>query len=124
MLIGVGASLAGNGLLAGCAYLLGNHLFEWHVDKVSVEWQATLLFASFYAALGIALAAVAALLLSGASRHISAAITFLLVVVGWIFACVLTSRMNAGYLWLFVGVPAFAGYFLVRGVQHRRARAA
>ena len=122
--VGLVAGLLGNTLLVGASLLLGNHLFAWSPTKVSVEWQTTLRFAAMYALVGTVPAIVAAMLLRSVARVVTVAMTAVALVGGWVFLCLLVARMNAGYLWVIVGVPVFSIYFIVRGAQHIRARAA
>ena len=125
VITGILASAFGNAFLAGAAYTLGNHLFEWHPDKVAVEWQLSLYFAAVYVAVGVVPAVVAAVWLQGAGRTITITFSSVCLGVGWAFLCLLTYRMNSGYLWLVVGVPVLTGYLAIRTLKHRRfARAA
>ena len=117
---GVVASLIGNFFLAGAAYVLGNHLFEWSVDKVAVEWQTTLFFAALYTAIGIIPVIVAAMWLQAVGRALSLVITSACVVTSWLFLSLLTYRMNVAYLWLVVGLPLVIIGGTVRAFQHRR----
>ena len=124
VIAGVGSSLVAHALLFGALFTLGNHLFGWDPTKISVEWQTTLWVAGTQAVVGMIAALLAAIALRGTGRVATLALTATAFTAAWVLLCLMTARMNAGYLWLLVGVPFTIGYFAVRGVQHLRARAA
>lgn len=122
--VGVGAVASGILLLARSAYVLGNHLFEWNLNKVAIEWEATLRVSLVLAFLGFSVAAFGLFGLGGRLRRYSVLATVAASLVIWVLLSVMTARLNSGYLWLVIGFPAILAYFAVRGFQHVRGEGA
>ncbi len=102
------------------AWLLGNHLFDWSPDKVSVEWSATLLFVGLGLLISVVAAGFALVALRGRARMIVSVLLGTEAAICYVLLNLKVWRVEPAFLWLTIALPVL---FIAAIWRFRHARA-